>query len=32
MPPFGHFSLIRFAKDAAAGAARETDPAMRAAS
>jgi phosphatidylethanolamine/phosphatidyl-N-methylethanolamine N-methyltransferase len=31
MPPFGHFSLIRFAKDGAAGAARQTDQAMRAA-
>jgi phosphatidylethanolamine/phosphatidyl-N-methylethanolamine N-methyltransferase len=29
MPPFGHFSLIRFAKDGAAGAARKTDQAMR---
>ena len=31
MPPFGHFSLIRFAKDGAAGATRQTDQAMRAA-
>jgi phosphatidylethanolamine/phosphatidyl-N-methylethanolamine N-methyltransferase len=31
MPPFGHFSLIRFAKDGAAGAASNTDPALRAA-
>jgi phosphatidylethanolamine/phosphatidyl-N-methylethanolamine N-methyltransferase len=34
MPPFGHFSLIRFAKDGAAGAAgaaRQADPALRAA-
>ena len=31
MPPFGHFSLIRFAKDGAGGAARQTDQAMRAA-
>ena len=31
MPPFGHFSLIRFAKDDAAAAARNTDPALRAA-
>jgi phosphatidylethanolamine/phosphatidyl-N-methylethanolamine N-methyltransferase len=29
MPPLGHFSLIRFAKDDAAGAAMKTDPAMR---
>ena len=29
MPPFGHFSLIRFAKDGAAGAARKPDPALR---
>jgi phosphatidylethanolamine/phosphatidyl-N-methylethanolamine N-methyltransferase len=29
MPPFGHFSLIRFAKDGAVGAARQTDQAMR---
>src|SRR5271154_2654975 len=26
MPPFGHFSLIRFAKDGAVGAARQTGP------
>src|SRR6202167_2685837 len=31
MPPLGHFSLIRFAKDSAAGAERQTDLAMRAA-
>ena len=31
MPPFGHFSLIRFAKDSAAGTARNIDPALRAA-
>jgi phosphatidylethanolamine/phosphatidyl-N-methylethanolamine N-methyltransferase len=31
MPPFGHFSLIRFAKDGAAGTARQTDQALRAA-
>jgi phosphatidylethanolamine/phosphatidyl-N-methylethanolamine N-methyltransferase len=31
MPPFGHFSLIRFAKDDASGAATKTDPALRAA-
>jgi phosphatidylethanolamine/phosphatidyl-N-methylethanolamine N-methyltransferase len=31
MPPFGHFSLIRFVKDGAAGAERQTDQAMRAA-
>ena len=31
MPPFGHFSLIRFAKDGAAGAARNIDPVLRAA-
>jgi phosphatidylethanolamine/phosphatidyl-N-methylethanolamine N-methyltransferase len=31
MPPFGHFSLIRFAKDGAASAGRQTDQAMRAA-
>src|SRR6202795_2342588 len=31
MPPFGHFSLIRFAKDGATGTARQTDPALRAA-
>src|SRR5271170_4459971 len=30
MPPFGHFSLIRFAKDGATGAARQADPALRA--
>jgi phosphatidylethanolamine/phosphatidyl-N-methylethanolamine N-methyltransferase len=30
MPPFRHFSLIRFAKDGAASAARQTDPALRA--
>jgi phosphatidylethanolamine/phosphatidyl-N-methylethanolamine N-methyltransferase len=30
MPPFGHFSLIRFAKDGAASATRQTDPALRA--
>jgi hypothetical protein len=30
MPPFGHFSLIRFAKHGSAGAARQTDPALRA--
>ena len=29
MPPFGHFSLIRFAKDGAAGAATKADPALR---
>ena len=29
MPPFGHFSLIRFAKDGAASAERRTDQAMR---
>ena len=31
MPPFGHFSLIRFVKDGAAGTARNIDPALRAA-
>jgi hypothetical protein len=31
MPPFGHFSLIRFVKDDAAGTARNNDPALRAA-
>jgi phosphatidylethanolamine/phosphatidyl-N-methylethanolamine N-methyltransferase len=31
MPPFGHFSLIRFAKDFGIGAARESEPAARAA-
>jgi phosphatidylethanolamine/phosphatidyl-N-methylethanolamine N-methyltransferase len=31
MPPFGHFSLIRFAKDGAASTTRQADPAMRAA-
>src|SRR3984893_17482727 len=31
MPPFGHFSLIRFARDEAADSAKKTDPAMRAA-
>jgi phosphatidylethanolamine/phosphatidyl-N-methylethanolamine N-methyltransferase len=31
MPPFGHFSLIRFVKDGVAGVARNTDPALRAA-
>jgi phosphatidylethanolamine/phosphatidyl-N-methylethanolamine N-methyltransferase len=30
MPPFGHFSLIRFAKDGAAGVARESHQAERA--
>jgi phosphatidylethanolamine/phosphatidyl-N-methylethanolamine N-methyltransferase len=29
MPPFGHFSLIRFGKDGDAGVASETSPAMR---
>jgi phosphatidylethanolamine/phosphatidyl-N-methylethanolamine N-methyltransferase len=31
MPPFGHFSLIRFVKDCAAGTANESSPAFRAA-
>src|SRR6202051_1286460 len=31
MPPFGHFSLIRFAKDGAAGVASGTEPELRAA-
>jgi phosphatidylethanolamine/phosphatidyl-N-methylethanolamine N-methyltransferase len=31
MPPFGHFSLIRFGKDGGAGSAEESEPAMRAA-
>jgi phosphatidylethanolamine/phosphatidyl-N-methylethanolamine N-methyltransferase len=31
MPPFGHFSLIRFGKSGGAGAAEESEPAMRAA-
>jgi len=31
MPPFGHFSLIRFAKQSAAGAVGKAAPAMRAA-
>src|SRR5580704_6838914 len=31
MPPFGHFSLIRFAKEGAAVVARESRPAVRAA-
>jgi phosphatidylethanolamine/phosphatidyl-N-methylethanolamine N-methyltransferase len=31
MPPFGHFSLIRFGKAGRAGAAEETEAAMRAA-
>jgi len=31
MPPFGHFSLIRFAKDRAAGTAQNNGPALRAA-
>src|SRR5277367_5143858 len=30
VPPFGHFNLIRFAKDGATGAARQADPALRA--
>jgi len=29
MPPLGHFSLIRFAKAGAVGAARQVDPALR---
>jgi phosphatidylethanolamine/phosphatidyl-N-methylethanolamine N-methyltransferase len=29
VPPFGHFSLIRFAKDGAVGTARNADPALR---
>jgi phosphatidylethanolamine/phosphatidyl-N-methylethanolamine N-methyltransferase len=32
MPPFGHFSLIRFVKEGGAGAAEQSDTAMRAAS
>jgi phosphatidylethanolamine/phosphatidyl-N-methylethanolamine N-methyltransferase len=32
MPPFGHFSLIRFAKSGGARGASEAAPAMRAAS
>jgi phosphatidylethanolamine/phosphatidyl-N-methylethanolamine N-methyltransferase len=32
MPPFGHFSLIRFVKEDAANAGNENRPAMRAAS
>src|ERR1700676_2681691 len=31
MPPFGHFSLIRFAKDRAVGTAQNNDPGLRAA-
>jgi len=31
MPPFGHFSLIRFSKDGATSAAPKSEPAMRAA-
>jgi phosphatidylethanolamine/phosphatidyl-N-methylethanolamine N-methyltransferase len=31
MPPLGHFSLIRFAKEEGAGAANDTKPALRAA-
>ena len=31
MPPLGHFSLIRFAKEGGAGAANDTKPALRAA-
>jgi phosphatidylethanolamine/phosphatidyl-N-methylethanolamine N-methyltransferase len=32
MPPFGHFSLIRFVKEGGAGTAEQSDTAMRAAS
>jgi phosphatidylethanolamine/phosphatidyl-N-methylethanolamine N-methyltransferase len=32
MPPFGHFSLIRFAKEGGASAGNENSPALRAAS
>jgi hypothetical protein len=32
MPPFGHFSLIRFVKEGGAGTAEQSGAAMRAAS